>query len=346
MFQCLGLGSIETGGCGEDWWHACCIVGLEPDWYLRQNDRDSLSTSSCLKNYTSPSQIAHRHEFGDEDSSVQDLSAHYEDNDPPYPPGFPSEDDFDGFICYKCVDANPWIKRYAGTPGFLPAVLRQASPSNSTEITAGETKFHNLNKRKHDHFAAEPPTTVSKKAKNGLESSNVPTEIFNDLSTKNEDSVDTRLRCRLGELPQSHQGQISLFYQEDFRLHLCHCNDCYPKIQNLPQLLEAEDSYEPSISTDFCEEPNSTVGSSSLYERGESVLKNIDRVRAIEGIMAYNHLKDKLKPFFQQFAESGKAISAEDIKAHFAKIRGDELNVTEPSGEPQISNNLDENRDY
>ena len=40
--------------------------------------------------------------------------------------------------------------------------------------------------------------------------------------------------------------------------------------------------------------------------------------------MAYNHLKDKLKPFFQQFAESGQAISAEDIKAHFAKMRGDE----------------------
>jgi len=40
--------------------------------------------------------------------------------------------------------------------------------------------------------------------------------------------------------------------------------------------------------------------------------------------MAYNHLKEKLKPFFREFAESGKAISAEDIKAHFAKMRGDE----------------------
>lgn len=43
--------------------------------------------------------------------------------------------------------------------------------------------------------------------------------------------------------------------------------------------------------------------------------------------MAYNHLKEQLKPFFQQFADSGQAISAEDIKSYFAKLRGDEQDV-------------------
>ena len=38
------------------------------------------------------------------------------------PPGFPHEDEFESMICYKCVESNPWIKQYAGTPGFLPAV--------------------------------------------------------------------------------------------------------------------------------------------------------------------------------------------------------------------------------
>jgi len=45
--------------------------------------------------------------------------------------------------------------------------------------------------------------------------------------------------------------------------------------------------------------------------------------------MAYNHLKDKLRPFFEQFAKSGQAIGAEDIKAHFAKMRGDEQAIKE-----------------
>ena len=40
--------------------------------------------------------------------------------------------------------------------------------------------------------------------------------------------------------------------------------------------------------------------------------------------MVYNHLKDKVKSFLQPFAESGQAVSAEDIKEYFTKLRGDE----------------------
>ena len=40
--------------------------------------------------------------------------------------------------------------------------------------------------------------------------------------------------------------------------------------------------------------------------------------------MVYNHLKDKVKNFLQPFAESGQAVGAEDIKAYFEKLRGDE----------------------
>lgn len=40
--------------------------------------------------------------------------------------------------------------------------------------------------------------------------------------------------------------------------------------------------------------------------------------------MAYNHMKDKVKEFLKPFAETGQPVSAEDIKAYFAKLRGDE----------------------
>ena len=43
--------------------------------------------------------------------------------------------------------------------------------------------------------------------------------------------------------------------------------------------------------------------------------------------MAYNHLKDKVKSFLQPFAESGQAVGAEDIKAYFEKLRGDEQGI-------------------
>ncbi len=43
--------------------------------------------------------------------------------------------------------------------------------------------------------------------------------------------------------------------------------------------------------------------------------------------MVYNHLKDKVKNFLQPFAESGQAVGAEDIKAYFEKLRGDEQGI-------------------
>ena len=108
-----------------------------------------------------------------------------------------------------------------------------------------------------------------------------------------------------------------------------------------PQLLEEEESYEPPVS-ESGEEGGQSAGTGSLLDRGEAALSNVDRVRAIgkstrrrckrsadddvlvEGVMAYNHLKDKVKSFLQPFAESGQAVGAEDIKAYFEKLRGDE----------------------
>ncbi|RAL61024.1 hypothetical protein DID88_010120 [Monilinia fructigena] len=41
MFQCLGLGSADQGGCGEDWWHPGCIAGLGPNWYENMSNEDT-----------------------------------------------------------------------------------------------------------------------------------------------------------------------------------------------------------------------------------------------------------------------------------------------------------------
>lgn len=38
MFQCLGLGTVDDGGCGEDWWHPECLVGLSRDWYMQKTE--------------------------------------------------------------------------------------------------------------------------------------------------------------------------------------------------------------------------------------------------------------------------------------------------------------------
>ena len=48
--------------------------------------------------------------------------------------------------------------------------------------------------------------------------------------------------------------------------------------------------------------------------------------------MVYNHLRDKVKAFLQPFAESGQPVGAEDIKAYFEKLRGDEKGIQEAAG--------------
>lgn len=70
-----------------------------------------------------------------------------------------------------------------------------------------------------------------------------------------------------------------------------------------------------------------SVGTGSLLERGEAAFSNMDRARAIQGAMAFAHLKDGLKAFLKPYAEEGKAVGAEDINVFFQKLRGDDAAI-------------------
>lgn len=324
MFQCLGLGTAETGGCGEDWYHPGCLVGMGPRWFENMKP----SANGTAKAHAAAGDALATITEGDEERGG-DTSAMMdgEDEEPPMPPGFPDEDDFEGLICYKCVESNPWVKAYAGTSGFLnPVHVEQPAKSEEAQDSTVGTK------RKADNSEDEAETKRVK--------SEDTTQIVEGEAVKlqpPEDSTDKGLGCKLPNMATPSKGCFSLFFKEGFRDAFCKCSSCYRLLNDHPQLLEEEEVYEPPLSEDGASQHGgSTNGSGSLLERGESALRNVDRVRAIEGVMAYNHLKERLKPFFQQFAESGQAIGAEDIKAYFAKLRGDEQDIKE-AGEAAAS---------
>jgi len=263
MYQCLGLGGVEKGGCGEDWWHPECIVGLPRKWYKESMKMESEEQA-----------------LGNGAKTTEDTGPDLEE--PPQPPGFPPEDDFDAFICYKCVEANPWIKRYAGTDGFLSAVYyKRASTEvedvrNSTDLkptsrpSSPSSREPSSRKRKAEAEAEDlDPSLVAKKPKNE--------------TTDNHDPSPATSKCRYASLPPPSTGQISLFLKEDFHDHLCHCPTCFPSLALHPQLLEEEDVYEPPLSEsgDADVPAGGSVGTGSLLERGEAALSNMDRVRAI-----------------------------------------------------------------
>ncbi|KAK4188023.1 putative zinc finger in N-recognin-domain-containing protein [Podospora australis] len=335
MFQCLGLGTHETRGCGEDWWHPGCVVGLGPKWFEgMEKEKKTVKTENG--GLATISEDAEEAQNGETQAPAEEEDD--EDDDPPLPPGFPAEEDFEHFICYKCVEAYPWIKRYAATPGFLPPVFHKTGTDGAAASTEEKTSVPAVAVAAEEPVKTEEPTpttsleipstkrkaedddTLSQSSKRPRTS---PVPTSQDGPSENQKDSSAPQSCRLLSLPPAPSGTFSLFVTADFRTSLCHCPTCFPLLVPHPQLLEEEETYEPPVSEPPHSAPNSE-GGSSLYDRGESALRNVDRVRAIEGVMAYNHMKEKLQPFFKQFAESGQAISAEDIKSYFAKLRGDD----------------------
>ena len=365
MFQCLGLGTAEEGGCGEDWWHPECIVGLSREEWAKTIEKSKQPATEGtpqkinigIKKEVSFSRSEEEiNGHGDErrpsiitaivaENGVDgnDIAAEddQEDEDPPLPPGFPEEDDFDHFICYKCLQNYPWIKRYAGTEGFLPPVYfdaalnathAQETKTEPLEPTNGESKKRKAAYDDEGEATLSVPMGPPKRQKSeepGSTLSSIPETTTLPLTPKKQDSSI----CKLDSLPPapSISTPFSLFVKPDFRDHLCHCAKCFPLLKPHPQLLEEEDTYEPPVSEEGNDQPAS-VGTGSIYDRGEAAFNNMDRVRAIQGAMAYAHLKDNLKTFLQPFADSGQAVGAEDIKAYFEKLRGDEQGIKEAAG--------------
>jgi E3 ubiquitin-protein ligase UBR7 len=322
MFQCLGLGTVEIGGCGEDWWHPECLVGLPRGW----NDR---LKESCTETARRAQANANTDVTREPAGEGEELS-----EEPPLPPGFPNEDDFETFICYKCVDSNPWLKRYAGTPGFLPAVYKQniSNCPNGKETTSEQSdnkptldeSANIARKRKLEDDAREEPDSKRTREELPSHSCNNPEPTLSSSQSHKHDSLPAI----------TAPGTFSLFLKEDFRDHLCHCSTCFPNLIPHPQLREEEETYEPPLSEegDGANNGGGSHHTGSLLDRGEAALSNLDRVRAIEGVMVYNHLRDKVKEFLKPFAESGQAVSAEDIKAYFEKLRGDDQAIKEAGG--------------
>lgn len=334
MFQCLGLGSVVDGGCGEDWWHPECLIGLKRDWYQKtparaiveetqEQEQDHLTTIKAENTVHQPTISEDATQEHHEEIPLED--------EHPLPPGFPAEDDFEHLICYKCTAAYPWIKRYAGASGFLSALVHKPVETVMPELGSSSVEMEPT------ATVEESPASPSKKRRasdhdrNNL-AADPPKRLRQDSDTNTLIlSIDASAgSCTWSFLPQPPSSPITLFLKADFRDHFCRqCLTCFPRLAPHAQLLEEEEVYEPPQSEDGSEVndiPGSvhSAGSRSLLGRGEAALNNVDRVRAIEGVMAYNHLRDKVKDFLKPFAESGQVVGAEDIKKYFEKLRGDE----------------------
>lgn len=268
MYQCLGLATEQDGGCGEDWWHPECLLGLPKDWH--QDDKEAKETN----------------ESGPKPTAREGSTEEQEEEDP-VPPGFPAEADFDSLICYKCVEAAPWIRRYAGSSGFIVLENGKTEPAESDSIKLGTASNESVDSAS----ATEPkvaastdslqvPTSKKRKA----DDDDIETESISSKRTKVEEEIEAESSAKPIHLtlPESRVGVFSLLPKnDDFRELFCRCAECYPALAKHPQLLEVEEVYEPPVSEDGDGPGAGSVGTGSLLDRGEAALSNVDRVRAI-----------------------------------------------------------------
>jgi hypothetical protein len=89
---------------------------------------------------------------------------------------------------------------------------------------------------------------------------------------------------------------------------LCKCVEEY-KINNVEYLLAEEKTHEPEEDED---------AGKSLLEVGMEQLQRVDRVQALESLMAYKSLADDIKTYLETFKDTGKVVTKQDIEDFFA----------------------------
>ena len=201
----------------------------------------------------------------------------------------PSESAFEAFICAACVEKHEWLRRYHGVEGII------ANLPGTKDVEDKEVCL----KRGLDADSAQ-----SESKRTRVENSN---DNDNLIGQKTLDESD---KCKLATLSQSPQPQLALFLPDGFHSIFCKCKDCLPMLEKLPFLMEEEVTYSPPRSREVS--PTNSEGSS--YEAGQRALNTIPREKAIEGIMAYNNLKEKVTAFLRPYAANGKVVGVEDIK--------------------------------
>ncbi|KAK6514182.1 hypothetical protein TWF506_008592 [Arthrobotrys conoides] len=206
--------------------------------------------------------------------SLSDGSADFSEDDSGDIQGFPDEDSFEYFICWRCVSANSWLLRYAGTPGFLEPVVRRevadACPGQSSD--AAISRKRKANDISSDDNSAKADSEPAIRAGG---------PSIADPGASIEAGFTQPCTIPHNERPDLANMKVSLFLRSDFRDHLCQCVSCLEKIKNHRCLLEEETTYEPPLDSDAGE----SIGHDSLLDAGEKALSTIDRIRAIGGFI-------------------------------------------------------------
>lgn len=301
MFQCLVC---------EDWFHESCIQKM-----IDENVEESASkTSSETANETNG-------EAADADNAAKDLF------NTSITRKVPSDAAFDYLICTNCIQKKvPFIASYRGIRSFQPKHESENGLHTSAESPNEPNKRRRLD-TDTDRSADGVITLREQQDDRASHSANAEPDAGEQKENSQPDVSRTESACKLPQL--QYNGYIQknasfslaapMFVQEAFREDLCYCKECLAMYEDHPMLLEDEDIYEPP------EDDDSDTG--SIYEAGERALHQMPREKAIEGVLAYQKLRDALSGFLRPYAEGGKVVTKEDVERFFSERKAEEAEI-------------------
>ncbi|KAF5381770.1 hypothetical protein D9615_005432 [Tricholomella constricta] len=294
MIQCLAC---------EDWFHESCC-------HLRE--RPSSREASPEPH---PAHAVSVEEGNDDDALSEGSSG--------LPPALIPGSEYESFICGSCVSKNKTLLRWAGTPG-MTMVIRD-TPTGPWRCLTDElpTTGDNGNFVDVDSTSATDARTAGNKrplspsvidipeAKRHRPDSIAPVLSLAPCIAPRPNLTAQKIFSQLDTPEHSSLGAGDLFLSEDFRVRWCRCASCLPSLEANRYLLEEEETYEPP------EDPESGL---SLEELGMRALERLPRDRAIEGIHAFNGMRDDLVKYLRPFAEGGKVVNETDVREFFASL--------------------------
>ncbi|KAI5981543.1 hypothetical protein EDD15DRAFT_2183017 [Pisolithus albus] len=295
MIQCLSC---------EDWFHESCL-----------NLRDRPHPDTCPDPDPVPaSECPDTRDDNDSDTTSDGL-----------PPPLISAEDYDVFVCYECVTKIDTLRRYAGTTGVIMVVrddenspwktvggdaLPNAVPNHTNSdlpLEVGDSESPSILRR---HSSSPPAQGEERETKRRKICNPSPSRC---LAPPVSSIAKAIYECKPqgSRVSGSHLGTGDVFLTEGWRQRWCRCDKCLASLQAHPYLLAEEETYEPP------EDPDSGL---SLEELGMRALARMPRDRAIDGIHAFNNMRDGLMEYLRPFAQEGKVVEAADVNRFFERL--------------------------
>ncbi|KAJ3020072.1 hypothetical protein HKX48_001378 [Thoreauomyces humboldtii] len=212
----------------------------------------------------------------------------------------PEDDDDREYVCRDCVEKHAFLRRYDGRPEFR---FLYHGETVTTELrTSGATRTKRAREAEDDQLIIEdeedgPPSRKIQRGLTDLEPAGATTTVYD---------------CIAPAPPAPRGTKPDLFCSNGWRSTLCRCPNCLVMYaeQKIGFVISEEETWEPE------DDENADA---SPHDIGLDKLNRMKKEDAINGVLAYQTMRDDLRVFLKKFADENKAVGENDIREYFAE---------------------------